>query len=115
MNIEQIVYESTLYIHDNYGEQINIAGISTKSYLSPSYFARVFRVFTGFTVGDYLNRYRMYWAAKELAESNRSIIDIAFDSGFLSQQSFTKSFSKTFGISPAKFRLQKPVIPIVKA
>ena len=110
MNIEQIVYESTLYIHDNYGEQINIAGISTKSYLSPSYFARVFRVFTGFTVGDYLNRYRMYWAAKELAESNRSIIDIAFDSGFLSQQSFTKSFSKTFGISPAKFRLQKPAV-----
>ena len=110
MNVEQLIYESTLYIHDNYGDQINIADVSNQAYLSPSYFAKIFRVLTGFTVGDYLNRYRMYKAAKELAESNRQIIEIAFDSGFLSQQSFTKSFSKTFGISPTKFRLKKPAL-----
>ena len=110
MNVKQLVYKSTLYIHDNYGEQINISGISSHAYLSPSYFAKVFRVLTGFTVGDYLNHYRMYMAAKELVGSNRQIVEIALDSGFLSQQSFTKSFSKTFGITPAKFRLQKPAI-----
>ncbi|MCL2202861.1 MAG: AraC family transcriptional regulator, partial [Defluviitaleaceae bacterium] len=98
MNVEQLVYESTLYIHDNYGEQISIADISTQAYLSPSYFAKVFRVLTGFTVGSYLNHYRMYSAAKKLAESNKRIVEIAFDTGFLSQQSFTKSFSKTYGI-----------------
>jgi len=106
MDVRQSVYESTLYIHDNYGEQINIANISSQAYLSPSYFAKVFHVLTGFTVGEYLNRYRMYRAAKELAESKKQIIEITFNSGFLSQQSFTKSFSKAFGITPAKFRLQ---------
>ncbi|MCL2238514.1 MAG: AraC family transcriptional regulator [Defluviitaleaceae bacterium] len=111
MNVEQLVYESTLYIHDNYGEQISIADISTQAYLSPSYFAKVFRVLTGFTVGSYLNHYRMYSAAKKLAESNKRIVEIAFDTGFLSQQSFTKSFSKTYGIAPAQFRLLKPIIP----
>jgi len=110
MNVRQLVYESTLFIHNNYGEEINIADISNQAYLSPSYFAKVFYVLTGFTVGNYINRYRMYRAAKELAESNRQIIEIAFNSGFLSQQSFTKSFSKAYGITPAKFRLQKPAI-----
>ena len=112
MNVRQLIYESTLYIHDNYGEQISIADISTRAYFSPSYFAKVFHVFTGFTVGNYLNRYRMYVAAKELSENNKPIIEIAFCTGFLSQQSFTKSFSKAYGIAPAQFRLQKPDFPL---
>jgi AraC family transcriptional regulator len=110
MNVKQLVFEATMYIHDNCGEQISIADISTQVHFSPSYFAKVFRVLTGFTVGDYLNRYRMYKAAKELAEGDKQIIEIAFNAGFLSQQSFTKSFSKTFGITPAQFRLQKPAV-----
>lgn len=111
MNVRQLVYESTLYIHDKYGEQISISDISTRAYFSPSYFAKVFHVFTGFTIGSYLGHYRMYQAAKELVESNKRIVEIAFDAGFLSQQSFTKSFSKAYGITPAQFRMQKPAIP----
>ena len=112
MNVRQLVYESTLYIHDNCGEQLSIADISGKVHFSPSYFAKVFHVLTGFTVGNYLNCYRMYKAATQLSQSNRRIIEIAFDTGFLSQQSFTKSFSRTYGITPAQFRLQKPHIPL---
>jgi AraC family transcriptional regulator len=108
MNVKQLVYESTVYIHENYGEQINIAEVATHAYFSPSYFAKVFRVLTGFTYGNYLSNYRMYRAAKALAESDMRIIEIAFNSGFLSQQSFTKTFSKTYGITPAQFRQQKP-------
>ena len=111
MNAAQLIYESTLYIHENYNEPINIADIATRAYFSPSYFAKMFYVFTGFTVGNYLNRYRMFRAAKALVESDRQIIEIAFNVGFLSQQSFTKRFSKTYGITPAQFRMQKPNIP----
>jgi AraC family transcriptional regulator len=108
MDIKQLVHEAALYMHDNYSEQISVADISAEAYLSPSYFATVFRVLTGFTVGNYLNRYRLHCAATELAASDKRIIEIAFESGFLTQQSFTKSFSKAYGIAPAKFRLLKP-------
>ena len=110
MNVKQLIYESTMYIHSNYSEQISISDISTRAYFSPSYFAKIFQVLTGYTVGSYLHRYRMYKAAKELTEGNKQIIEIAFNTGFLSQQSFTKSFTKTYGITPAKFRVQKPDI-----
>jgi len=110
MDIKQLVYDSVQFMHLNYSEQIAIADISAHVYLSPSYYATVFRVLTGYTVKHYLNRYRLHRAAVSLAESNKRIIEIAFDSGFLSQQSFTKRFSQAYGISPAQFRLSKPTI-----
>jgi len=94
-DIKQLVYEITLYIHDNYSEPINVIDISDQALLSPSYFSSVFRVLTGYTVKNYVNRYRLYRAAIDLCKTNKQIIQIAFESGFLSQQSFTKSFSST--------------------
>jgi len=108
MNIKKLVYESALYMHDNYSEPIGVTDISAQAHLSPSYFAAVFRILTGFTVKNYFNRYRLYRAAAELVANSRRIIDIAFDVGFLSQESFTRSFSKAYGITPAQFRLTKP-------
>ena len=108
LDIKQLVYEITLYIHDNYSEPINVIDISDQALLSPSYFSSVFRVLTGYTVKNYVNRYRLYRAANDLCKTNKQIIQIAFELGFLSQQSFTKSFSSTYGISPAQFRLLKP-------
>jgi len=106
--IKQLVYESTLYIHDNYSEPISVNDISAQAHFSPSYFATVFRIFTGFTIKNYFNRYRLHRAAVELAAGDKRIIDIAFEVGFLSQESFTRSFSKAYGITPAQFRLLKP-------
>jgi AraC-like DNA-binding protein len=68
----------------------------------------VFRFFTGFTIKKYFNRYRLHRAATELLAGDRRIIDIAFDVGFSSQEAFTRSFSKTYKITPAQFRLSKP-------
>ena len=108
MDIKQLVYESALYIHDNYSEPISVTDISSQAHLSPSYFATVFRILTGFTVKNYFNRYRLHRAATELAAGDKRIIEIAFDVGFLSQESFTRSFAKVYGITPAQFRLSKP-------
>jgi AraC family transcriptional regulator len=107
-NIKQSIYEAALYIHDNYNEPISVTDISAQANLSPSYFATMFRVFTGFTVKNYFNRYRLHRAATELVTSSKRIIEIAFDVGFLSQEAFTRSFAKIYGITPAQFRSLKP-------
>jgi AraC family transcriptional regulator len=108
MDIKQLVYEGALYMHENYSEPMNVADISARAHLSPSYFATVFRVLTGFTVGSYLTRYRLHCAAAKLAASDKRIIEVAVESGFAYQQSFTTSFLKVYGITPAQFRLLKP-------
>jgi len=105
MDIKQLICESTLFIHSMYAEPISVMDISAHVYLSPSYFSSVFRTLTGYTVKNYLNRYRLYRAAVDLRCSNKRIIEITFINGFSSQQAFTRSFSQMYGITPAQFRL----------
>ena len=108
MNIKRLVYEAVLYIHSNFSEPISVDDVSAHVNFSTSYFAAVFRVLTGFTVKRYVNNFRLHCAATRLVESDQRIADIAFETGFSSQQTFTKSFSKVYGIAPAQFRQLKP-------
>ena len=105
MDIKQLIYESTLFIHSMYAEPISVMDISAHVYLSPSYFSSVFRALTGYTVKNYLNRYRLYRAAVDLRDSNKRIVEITYINGFSSQQAFTRSFSQMYGVAPAQFRL----------
>ena len=107
MDIEQSIYNSTLYIHDEYAEPITITDIAAEAYLSPSYFSFLFRTITGYTVKNYLNRYRLYRAAVDLRDSKKQLVEIAYINGFSSQQAFTRSFSQMYGTSPAQFRLMR--------
>jgi len=110
MDMKQIIYESTLFIQKWYDEPITVADIAAQVFLSPSYFSFLFRTLTGYTVKNYLNRYRLYCAAIDLKNSNRQIVEIAYSNGFSSQQAFTKSFSQMYRITPAQFRLQSPLL-----
>jgi AraC family transcriptional regulator len=112
MDLKQSIFESTQYIHRLYGEPLTIADISSRAYLSPSYFTAVFRAITGYSVKNYLNRYRLYRAAQDLINSGKPIVEIAFISGFSSQQAFTKSFSIMYGIAPAQFRMRRPKLDL---
>jgi len=73
-------------------------------------FSFMFRTFTGFTVKNYLNSYRLYCAALDLRDSNKQLVEVAYTHGFSSQQAFTRSFSQIYGTTPAQFRLQRPSI-----
>jgi len=110
MDVEQSIYKSTLYIHSMYDKPIAVADAAAEVFLSPSYFSFLFRTFTGYTVKNYLNRYRLYRAALDLRDSNEQLVEIAYKHGFSSQQAFTRSFSQMYGITPAQFRLQRPFI-----
>ena len=110
MDVEQSIYESTLYIHSMYAEPITVTDIAAEAYLSPSYFSFMFRTFTGYTVKNYLNRYRLHCAALDLRDSNKQSVEIAYTHGFSSQQAFTRSFSQMYGIAPVQFRLSRPTI-----
>ena len=110
MDYLSIILEATQFIHSNSDENILVADISEYVYLSPSYFSKVFRILTGYTVKDYVNRYRLYQAARALKETDKRIIAIAFEAGFSSQQSFTKKFVQQYKIPPARFRKINPLI-----
>ena len=68
-------------------------------------FGIYFRVLTdGETLGNYIRRRRLYYAAEELQKTEKSICDIALDYGYADQSSFTRAFTAKYEVSPGEFR-----------
>lgn len=74
---------------------------------SALYLQRGFQVLTGHNVGEYMRNRKMYMAALDLCNSDKKVIDIAFDYGYETPESFTKAFSRFHGASPSEVRCDK--------
>lgn len=72
--------------------------------MSMWHFQRIFSAALGQPVMDYVRRRRLSLAAVSLVSTRRSLTDIALDSGFQSQEAFTRAFKSTFGITPGACR-----------
>jgi AraC-like DNA-binding protein len=61
---------------------------------------------TGGNFWEYINRYRVEAARAALADpqDRRSIIDIAYDSGFTSKSTFNAAFKRQVGATPSQYR-----------
>lgn len=112
MDYKRTIVDAMEFIHGRFHEEIKVGDISEGVYLSPSYFSMLFRTFTGYTVKEYVNRYRLYRAASALKSTDKRIITITFEMGFSSQQAMTKKFSRVYGVPPAKFRKLNPAIAV---
>jgi AraC-like DNA-binding protein len=67
-------------------------------------FSRQFRIHSGKTLGQFLQQIRLDAACRELAETNKPIIDIALGVGFSQVSFFNRVFRRSFGFSPTDFR-----------
>jgi len=74
--------------------------------LSPSHFAKKFRLSSGLSLQRFVNRRRIAAAIPLLQANSDTLAGIALDLGFASQSHFTRLFSDTTGMTPAKFRKQ---------
>ncbi|RNC81221.1 MAG: helix-turn-helix domain-containing protein [Phycisphaera sp.] len=71
---------------------------------SPSHFQRAFSRVVGESPKQYGRRLQLECAAVLLISGNRSILQVAIQSGFESHEGFTRAFIKQYGISPIQFR-----------
>lgn len=112
----QLVNEGIDYIQAHHGEHLAVKDVADHVYLSPSWFAHVFAVLTGHSVKSYINQYRLYRAAGDLMTTDKPIAAIAMERGFDSQQSFTRHFTKAYGVPPGKYRKEPWLIrpPLMK-
>ncbi|MDR6238564.1 AraC family transcriptional regulator [Aureibacter tunicatorum] len=92
------------FMEDNLMKKLTIEMISEKASFSKFHFIRVFTAMTGETAGSYLRRRRISRSSKQLINTNHSILNIAFDYQFESQEAYTRSFKKVYNTSPGKYR-----------
>ena len=96
------------YIETNLDKNIHLEFLASKFALSKYHFHRIFKALIGDPPFRYIEKRRLSGAATELIETNRRIIDIAFDYGFNSHESFIRSFKKKYSLTPSQFRKTKP-------
>ena len=94
------------FLNERFTGRITLAEAAAAAHLSIPAFSRFFRRKTGRTLVAYLNELRTGVACRELIESERSISDIAFDSGFNNLSNFNRRFLELKKMSPRAFRRQ---------
>lgn len=92
------------YVEENLKEDLKLEKIAQQCYFSVPHFYRLFQIFTGYSIMDYVRKRRLSQAAHELLTTNKRLIDISFDYNFESQEAFIRAFRKLFGITPGEYR-----------
>ncbi len=92
------------YIAKHYSQPITSRHLADLCHVNESYFCRFFKKSFGKTPLSYLNEYRAEKAAILLKESQKSITEIALETGFENSNYFTRIFRKLKGVSPSAFR-----------
>lgn len=99
-------FESTItFIRDNFTKNISLEDIAKSANLSQYHFHRLFKQIYGETPNAYLNRLRMEFAGHLLGlYPDKTILEIAIESGYSSLAAFSRDFKKHFELTPSKYR-----------
>jgi AraC-like DNA-binding protein len=91
-----------------YREPLDVPALAAAARLSPAHFSREFRRAYGETPHQYLLTRRLERAAALLRNTDLSVTEICLAVGLRSVGSFTTSFGRAFGLSPAAYREAHP-------
>ena len=93
------------HIEANLDWALCLGDLAGAARLSPYHFTRLFTGRYGLSPMAYVRVRRLEAAAERLRNGRRiTLIDLALDFGFESQEGFTRAFSREFGISPGRYR-----------
>lgn len=85
-------------------EGLTLSRVAEEVGVHPVHLARTFRRAFRSTVGDYVRRLRVEYAAREIASSDRPLAEIASAAGFYDQSHMTTAFRLHLRTTPAAFR-----------
>ncbi len=96
--------KATEFLSDNLANNVRLRQVAKECELSVSHFARSFKETFGVSAYRWLVQKRLSHAQHLLLRTSVPLIDIALQSGFPDQASFTRVFSRNLGVSPGAWR-----------
>ena len=92
------------YINNHFDEEITLESVAEKFFISPYYFSRSFKKFTGFNFIEYLNNVRIKEAQKLLFKTDFPVSQISTIVGYKSTTHFGRVFKDITSVSPLSYR-----------
>ena len=96
--------QSQELIHQHFAEKLSLRVIADAVEIHPSHLARTFRKYHRCSIGEYVRRLRIEYAAQELLKSASSLTDISLAAGFSDQSHFTHEFKRQLRTTPAEYK-----------
>src|SRR5215475_968393 len=96
--------EAALWIDAHSHRDIELEDVARQAGVSPFHFLRLFAAVLGVTPHQYLVRSRLRRAARQLADHDKAVTEIAYDVGFNDLSNFVRTFHRAAGVSPGAFR-----------
>ena len=94
------------YIVENFHDEVFLNKAAAIIGMTPNAFCKFFKKMTRKTFMETVINYRIDFATQQLTETDKSITDICFDSGFRDVSHFYKTFSGRMKMSPLNYRKQ---------
>jgi AraC family transcriptional regulator, melibiose operon regulatory protein len=98
------VERMALLLTEHFRQPLRVDDVAGHVGLNPSYAMRLFRRELGVTIVEFLTRQRVFAAQHLLLTTDRSVLNVALDSGFGSLSQFHAAFRRIVHTSPAAFR-----------
>ncbi len=92
------------WIVDNLDQSITLEAVARQARMTPKSFTRFFKKNTGKTLIQYVNELRVGLARQSLLQSDASVSEICYASGFNNLSNFNRRFREAREMSPREFR-----------
>lgn len=103
---QHVVERAKMYMEQWYKTDVSMEQTAESVNLSPYYFSKVFKQYTGENFTDYLTRLRIGEAKRLLADGELSFKEICYEVGYNDPNYFSRIFKKTTGVTPTEYRHQ---------
>ncbi|OBT04718.1 hypothetical protein A9267_17385 [Shewanella sp. UCD-FRSSP16_17] len=92
------------YIHRHIDQTLGLDDLVEVFGISRWQLQRIFQQQTGLNVAQYVRELKLSLAAEKVLTTHDRMLDIAYQFGFTSEVSFSRSFKQLFGLSPSQYR-----------
>lgn len=108
--IQIIIDEIDQCIENQNDEALTLTCLAHRLGYSEFYVTKKFKEISGMSLRNYLGHRKLTFALKEVRDTKTSILDIALNYGFSSHEAFTRTFKRSFGVTPSEYRKEPKAV-----
>ncbi len=98
------ILEAIFYMEQNYSKNPSLEETAAVAGYSPAYFSKLFHAQLGKSYSDYFTVIKLKHVQHLLLSTNKSITEIAYDTGYRHVSNLSEQFKKMTGMSPLQYR-----------
>lgn len=99
-----IIWKIQCRFEQNYQEKFSLRLLAEEYHMSPCYLSHLFKSATGYSIMQYLTMCRLSVSRQLLSETDMSVTEIVYATGFSDSSNFSRLFKREMACSPLEYR-----------